>query len=341
MLHNPTFYQVLIQGLIIGIAFTLRYTAIYYPLVALAGLLLSKHPKAFKVWGFLLGIAFIVPFYLYTQTKTKEQTGTAEFSVFGGWQLANNALYMYDHINVDTNRLPPETKSLDRMSRQFWQKVHPSWQELSALPGTYFIKVPYAILKPYMAENSPSYYDPVGQFKAWGKVSPIYKQYGSYLISHHPIQFLRYYLLLNTKNYFLPHLEKFDCYNLEINTVPPIVQDWFDFITPEVNSVSPTLPAKIFYIFPLVFLVLNVYFAGFILWVLSKKRYEQLNPLFRSSLLFATIFLLVNFGFSVFATPVVLRYEIIPMIILISFLLLLLELPTKINQLKPLKTTNA
>jgi len=331
MLHRPTTGQVLLQGIIIGLAFTIRYAAIYYPLVAIAGFLLSQQRLAVKIWGILLGIILMMPFYYYTQQKTREVTGTAEFSVFGGWQIANNALYMYDHINVDSNKLPPETRALDRLSKQFFLKVPPKPGELAALPGTYFIKVPWAILKPYMAAHY-TYTDPPGQFRAWGMVSPIYNKYGTYLITHYPYAFAQYYLWLNTKNYFLPHLEKFGNYNLAINTIPAHVQDWFDYITPNINSISATFQGKLFYIYPILFMVLNTYFIAYMIWIFLTGGFKRLSQNFRPTVQFISIFLLLNFGFSVFATPVVLRYQVVPMTILFVFSLLLLEAPSNLNQ---------
>jgi len=284
-----------------------------------------------KVTGVLLGISLMLPFYFYTIKKTKEITGTAEFSVFGGWQIANNALYMYGHINVDSSNIPAETKMLDKLAKSFFAKFHPSTEELSSLPGTYFIKVPYAILKPYMAFNKQQMEDPIESFRAWGQVSPIYKKYGSYLITHYPVPFIQYYLWLNTKNYFLPHLEKFDIYNLGINTVPTNVQDWFDLITPEVYSISNILPRYVFYIYPLLFMMLNLYFFCLLAWIIIRKKKVKISSHLKTSLLFTSVFLFINFCFSVFATPVVLRYQITPLIFLLTYCLLISELSEKID----------
>ena len=329
MFYRPTITQVIIQGVIIGLCFTIRYTAMYYPLIALAGLSLSRLKTSIKVWGFLLGLALMIPFYLYTKQKTKEITGTAEFSVFGGWQIANNALYMYGHINIDSNKLPTETRKLDQVSKAFFQQFHPSEKELASLPGTYFIKVPAAILKPYMSYYY-TYNNPVDQFRIWGQVSPIYNKYGSYLILHYPIAFAKYYLWLNIKNYFIPHLEKFGTYNVEINTVPPHVQDWFGYITPYVHSVSTYFQGRLFYIFPFLFMLLNIFFIANIIWLCISKEIWTTSGHFKTALILVSVFILINMAFSIFATPVVLRYEVIPMIFLLIFSLLL---PTRSSDL--------
>lgn len=327
ILYHRSIGHVLLQAIIIGIAFTIRYTAIYYPLVALTGMLFSSHKTSTKFWGSLLGIALIIPFILYTKQKTKQITGTAQFSVFGGWQIANNALYMYNYIEVDSSKLPSETRELDKLSKNFFKKIPISKNELASLPGTYFIKVPWAILKPYMFVRYEMD-DPPSTFRAWGKVSPIYSKYGFYLISHYPFSFAKHYLWLNTQNYFQPHLEKFGTYNLKINTVPPEVQDWFDYPTPDVYAVSTTFQGKLFYIYPLLFMILNIHFMISLAWLFFSRRIKETGTHFRKSLLFITSFLVINFSFSVYATPVVLRYQIVPLIVLFTFCLLIQEIPT-------------
>lgn len=337
MYHRPAILQVIIQGVIIGLAFTIRYTAIYYPLITIVGLLISKHRAIVKLAGIALGVALMIPFYIYTCQKTKKITGTPEFSVFGGWQIANNALYMYGHINVDSNRLPQEVRKLDKWSKKYFKEFHPSFRELASLPGTYFIKVPYAILKPYMAYNY-DYDTPPDQFKVWGQVSPIYAKYGTWLITHYPISFMRYYLLLNTTNYFIPHLEKFSVYNLQSNIVPAEVQEWFDYITPRINSVSLTFQGKLLCIYPLLFMILNIYFIGCLFMLVITRKLWHLDSEFRLGVLLLATYLTINFGFSVFATPVVLRYQVIPLVLLFSFSSLLIEFTDK-KKVKPVRTS--
>ncbi|OMP80163.1 hypothetical protein, partial [[Flexibacter] sp. ATCC 35208] len=57
----------------------------------------------------------------------------------------------------------------------------------------------------------------------------------------------------------------------------------------------------------------------------TNKKLRQANKPVFIALLAALAFLIINFGFSVFATPVVLRYQIVPMIVLLTFSLILTE----------------
>jgi len=322
MFHRPVLTQVLIQGGIIGMAFTLSFAAIYYPLVSVAGLLLLKRKTLTSSLGWIIGIVLMITFALYTIQKTKQTTGSAQYSILGGWQLANNALYMYDHIKVDSASLPKETRALDREAKQFFQDIPPIQRELASFGGAFFLIVPYSPLKQFMNRQYKEE-DAPAQFDAWAKVAPLYATYGKALMHQHPVPFLKYFLGPNIKNYFLPPLEKFDIYNLNMSDVPTNVQDWFDYVTPDIAVISATFQAKLFYPYRFIFLTLNLYFWGCLAWFLFTGKIKKMRPDFRRTLLLASCFLLFHFGFSVVATPVVLRFQVVPIILLLSFSLFL------------------
>jgi 4-amino-4-deoxy-L-arabinose transferase-like glycosyltransferase len=322
MYHQPRTYNIIIQGVLIGLAFVIRYTAIYYPIVSIVAILLSGYKLPVKIAGILLPLLFIIPFILYTQQKTKELTGTAEFSVFGGWQIANNALYMYDHIKVDSDQLPEGTAELDKWAKKYFSVVKPTEEDFLEIEGTYFIKMPDAILKPYMESHAVYTHSAVSQFQAWGKVSPIYNKYGSYLIKKYPLAFIRYYMLLNAQNYFNPYLEKFGSYNIGMRSVWDPAKIWFRMKDDSVHkNVHTRYQVMVFFLFPFFFMLLNVYYLFGFAYLFFTGRFRSGNYFSTVSILTATAFLIINFGFSVFATPVVLRYQIIPMIILFFFCL--------------------
>lgn len=325
MYHQPRLSNLIIQTLLIGVAFTIRYTAIYYPLVSIVAIILSGYKLPVKLAAMAAPWLLIIPFIIYTQQQTKKVTGTAEFSVFGGWQIANNALYMYDHIQVDSTKLPEGTLELDRLARRYFKAVPPEKRILSEVQGTFFIKVPNAILKPYLAMHMQGYDEPTG-FKAWGMVSPVYKAYGTYLIKHYPFSFARHYMWLNTKNYFIPYPEKFGYYNIGMRQVWEPARVWFNLKSNDI-TLAPSIEFQgyVFFLYPLFFMVLNVYFV-FLLGYFLFSGYIKYNPRgLNAAIIAVTAFLLINFGFSVFATPVVLRYQIVPMILLVYFSLLLTE----------------
>lgn len=339
MLYSPKKYHLITIPLLIGALFTIRYTAVFYPLVNAFSFAIGRQKALVKLLGILSPLILMVPFVVFTESKTKEITGTSEFSVFGGWQIANNALYMYDHIHVDTSTLPKNTIELDGLVKQYFRRVPAEFRDFSDFPGTWFIKHSDAPLKRYM-RSKYNEDGVVGQFWSWGQVSPIYNLYGTFLIKNYPFSFLKYYLCLNVKNYFLPHLEKFDNYNLKMDSVFYMAQYWFNYPTPYVRSASKEAQGYIFGMYPILFLMLNFLFMGsliilFISGKLGVLKFRQ-NP----ALFVVILFLITNFAFSVFATPVVLRYQIFPAVLLLAFSLISIDYLEGLDRAQKLYNVN-
>ncbi|SIT04087.1 hypothetical protein SAMN05421788_10376 [Filimonas lacunae] len=323
MLRQAKNRHLIIQAVLIGVAFTIRYTAIYYPIVSIAAILFARLKWTNRLAGIIAPWLLILPFIVYTQQETKKQTGVAEFSVFGGWQIACNALYMYQHITVDSNMLPPETRLLDKYTQYYFKHIHEKNPPFEAIQGTYFIKVPNAILKPYLFDNGLRQPNGSG-FQFWGSVSPVYKTYGNWLIRHYPLAFVQYYIWLNTRNYFIPYPEKFEIYNIGSTEVWDGAREWFRLPSNKISLIpSIHFQGYLFYIAPWCFFLLNIYFLTQFAFFLFSKPFKNNHRFLNISILLATFFLLVNFAFSVFATPVVLRYQVIPMIIMVAFAMLL------------------
>jgi hypothetical protein len=289
--------------------------------VAAIALFLIKISWPERIAWMIAPALLFLPFIWFTQIRTKAVTGTPEFSVFGGWQIANNALYMYGHIQVDPSKLPPETREIDHMVRQYYHYFPPSYFDFDDFPGTFFIKHGDAPLKVYMRRHYPN----LSGFRAWGMVAPVYNKYGTWLITHYPFSFAQYYLFMNAKRYFNPFLEKFDVYNLLEDSVWTPAQEWFRLPSPRVRSVSKVFQGYLFFVYPSIFLLLNLYFAGCLVWLWLTGKFRRLDPLFQTALWLITGLWIINFGFSIFATPVVLRYQAVPMVLLFTFSLLLLE----------------
>jgi len=290
--------------------------------------ILSQHKPWIKLIGPVAGLLLIIPFVIHSRNEAYKLTGTKQFSLFTGWQLANNALYMYDKIKVDSTQWQTaETKELDRISRQFVKTIPPQFQYRKYLDnyvGNYFIRQPEAPLKQYLWRHY-KITDDSTQIIGWGKSSVIFSEFGTRLLTQHPAEFARYFMLPNAKNYFLPPLEKLEIYNLGLDNVPVVVQEWFDYKTNDVWSFSKKLQANILFILPAIFLVMNVFFAGSLAWFLVKKIYRRTARVFNHTLLLCTAFLLANFGFTVFATINVFRYQFFPMILCLTSLLLMME----------------
>ena len=328
VIHRPKPYQIIILSVVFFIAFTFRYNAMYYPIVAAVAFLMSRQKAWVKIAGVITGPILIIPFILFSSNAAKQMTGTAQFPpILGGWQWGNNALYMREYITEDSTKFPsPQTAELDAIARQYYRIVPPQYRELSSYVANFFIRQPEAPLKQYLVahfgKKMNTDYDNV---VAWGKVAPVFGQYGLYLIKRHPLAFARYYLLVNTKNYFLPPLEKLEIYNLGQDEIAPIAAFWFGFPNLKVTSVSKILQGNVLLLYPGLFMILNIYFGWNLYMFIRRKGFKMAERHFFYTVALISLFVLLNAGFSIFANIIVIRYQVFPMIVCLSFSLLLTD----------------
>jgi hypothetical protein len=326
ILRRPRLYQVFVQAVLTFVMFTFRYNAMTYPVIAAVVFLLSSQKLWIKILGITSSPALILPFIIWSSHAAKAMTGTAQFPpILGGWQWGNNALYMRGFIEEDTNAFPtPETAELDRIARRFFNQPYRPQDLLFSEVANFFIRHPEAPLKQYMSRH----YQPKTEYEdiaAWGKTAVIFDQYGKFLIRRHPLAFARYYLLVNTKNYLIPPLEKLEVYNLGEDEMWQPGQFWFHYSSPKVWSISKELQGTILAPFPIFFLISNAYFAIGLLLFIRHGGVRRVSRSVLHTILIIAIFLALNAAFSIFANIIVIRYQIFPMLVFLTFAMLLTD----------------
>jgi len=333
IIHRPNAFHLISQGILIFIAFTFRYNAFYYPIISAIALILSRQRVWVKLAGMALPIILIIPFVMFSSQATLKLVGSRQFPpILGGWQWGNNALYMREFVNVDSNKLPSnECRELDRLARNFFRTVPQSDRDLPAYVANFFIRQPEAPLKRYMLNHYKIEGD-MSEVIAWGKVSPVFKDYGLYLIRNYPFAFARHYLLINTKNYFLPPLEKLEIYNLGMDELLPLAAYWFDYPNLEIRSISKGLQGVLLFLYPTLFLLFNAYYAYNLVLFAARRKFRQASKSFMSAQVIMFSFMMLNFSFSVFANIIVIRYQVFPMIICLAFSSLLADFLEKIHE---------
>jgi hypothetical protein len=290
-------------------------------LVAIIAFLLTKQDWKWKLTGIVLPFLFIVPFVIHTQNEAYKITGTRQFSLFTGWQLANNALYIYDQIEVDSTELPTtQAKDLNREAIKFFKHVKPEVYRnyLESYVGNFFIRQPEAPLKQYYGHH---YTKEASGIAAWGKASADFEPFGKYIIMHSPFAYARYFMLPNVWHYFMPPLSHLERYNYGEDSVDIVAKVWFHYPSVKVDVFSHGFQSFLL-IYTAFFLVFNLYYLWYLVAYLRKKGFGWKVKGEQAAFLLTAAFLLLNFGFSVFATVNILRYQFVPMIVLLSFSLL-------------------
>jgi hypothetical protein len=315
LLRRPSWSGLILQLLLLVFIFYTRYVALFYPVVAALIFLLVRRNLFFKVTGIVASIAVVAAATFYTRRLTREQTGAPVFSAFSGWQMANNALNMYPSIPPDTSGLPsPACRALAQYVNDYFEHGGTArsvattaymWEKSSPL---------HQYLNAYEKSN-PS----ISYFIAWNRVAPLYSTYGYFLLRRHPVAFGRYYLWPSAKGFFVPPLDIFAVYNEGKKEVDPVAQQWFHYASPRPKVASATIQATIFAPFPWFFLLLNLGFATIGLLFFCSSRLRRRDPAFIPCLQLAAVYLLTNACFNIFASPSVLRYQVLPLILLFTF----------------------
>jgi len=318
IVYKPSRWQLLIQGLLLFMAFTVRYNAMYYPVVAAFAFLISEHKPWAKAVGATFGVILIAIFIVHSRNDAKKLTGTAQFPILSGWQFGNNALYFREYVDVAASELPtPETVQLDSLAKDFYRSTAPKDRDLPNYVANYFIRKANAPLRRYLHLHYEAT-DEYANLVHWGRVSPIYGDYGRSLIWHHPGAFARHFLLVNTKNYFFPPIEQLGYYNLGLDTIWRSGQYWFQLPTSRVKVASIFLQKPILSSYPYVFCLLNLFYLATIAGLFLQNEAPMSQGFVRTTL-FITLLLLLNFCFSVFANIIVIRYQIFPLLVFLSF----------------------
>jgi hypothetical protein len=274
----------------------------------------------------VLGIGLIGCFVAYTGSMYYKLTGKWQFSPFTGWQMANNAMYAYRYVDDQHTNDPPRSfRQLDKMVRNYFDttkdfKKHP---EEALQASTVYMWTPTAPLQQYMQiQFKGDHFS--GNTKRWATVAPLYADYGSYIIRRYPVAFARYYLWPNTIKYYAPPIEFLEYYSMGIDSVAPIAQSWFRYKNNKLRTYSKNLKVFTLGFYPVLTGMINVVFLLGSLAFLYLKLYKQYRMLGRGIILTGSLWI-VNFGFSVFASPIALRFQLFPILISFSFCFLSME----------------
>lgn len=321
ILNKPTKKLLLWHSIVLLSAFMTRYNALYYPIFSIFIITLSSLKFKEKLIGIATVLLFLSAFIARTEYEYYKETGTVQFSAFGGWQIAANALYGYAHTNRDTSSVPPKFLALNTVVNEHMDsldKVFFFFRPDYTL-GVYYLWDAKSPLKVYMNKYWPKNTDS-SYFKRWATMAPLYSSYGWYLIYRHPRPYINYYLWPNLIKYYVPPPGFMSLYNIGKDSIDPIVATWFRWkftrITKHVKSNQINIATNA----PIPFAILNflyaICFIGFI--TLGYIRNFEYNV--RRIIHLGFSLWVANFIFCVFSAPIELRYLLFQIVLVLFFL---------------------
>jgi len=327
ILYAPQRWQWFIHAVLLLACFTLRYNAIYYPFISVLVFILSRQSWKRKLAGVGLGLLLVCFSFVYTSQKMLQVTGTQQFSGFGGWQLANNALYMYEHIPAAERKpVPTRFAKLEKMVQQHMdtlQKVKLTKED--SINSYFYLWSGRAPLVQYMTsewkKDSTTPY-----FKRWASEAPLYLDYATFLIREYPWAYLKVFVLPNVVKFAAPPAEFMGIYNMGGDSVGQLAKDWFQYKSQKVKDHKAKNDQTAFTGWYSIFSALvNVLFIITMLGVLFVGRWKDLPIGFSKVIKFLCFIWLPNLGFSTLSSPIVLRYQLFPVLVCFSLTIILFE----------------
>jgi hypothetical protein len=328
IMYNPSNKIIFWHAIVLFATFTVRYNALIYPFITVLAFWLSKLPLRKKLAGLGLCLLLCGWFVGLTLFQYKKLTGYWQFSPFSGWLLASNAIIAYKEIdNADRKPVPAELRALDNMVCNF-NKMH--LEMTSHWDATGYMWRPDFPLMQYR-DNQFKKDTSSTRFKKWASMGPFYSSYGWYIIKKYPVHFLRYYVLPNSLKYFAPPVEFLGSYNLGQPTINNLVVKWFGYTNNQVRTRTNSNKVSILQSYPFIVSIINLILFLMLLSYLLLKGW-QYSPSFSKSILLAGFLWIANTGFTIVASPVALRFQAFPVMLDVTFSLLLIEWMVRLIQ---------
>lgn len=332
IVFRPRPYMVITHAVLLVITFSTRYSALYYPLAACLFFILSPQRITFKIAGIVLQFILVGAFILYTINKTEATYGVKEFSPFGSWKIASNALYMYEHVQPKTTeQMPVKFQPLDKLVRKYFDSPHEKIDLMDADPtwGSYYMFIyPPSPLIEYMHSKHGTSTLPL-DYKHFAPMGPLYKDYGNYLIRKYPAAFARHVVWPNIQLYAIPHPEVFaDSINpfyLRKDTLGSYVKTWFGLTNITIPVEKIRLRSQVLAPYPILNTLVHIIFVASFLGFFLLDGYKRIGKPYRYALAAIAVLWLGNFCFGMITAGGLLRYQLFITIIECSFSLFFIE----------------
>ncbi len=303
---RPSWFVLVAQVAVLFCCFHVRYTAIYFPIIAVVFFLISKGKMIYKLVGIFLTLTMIYQTVEQQKDVMWDVTGTRVLSAFSGWQIANNVLCYYKKLDVDKGDFSSEeSKVIDGYVKRHINELYFEGNNI----GTHYLWTKNSPLKYYLNARGI----PTGNtyFHEWCVASEPLNEYGWEIIRHDPIAYLRYFMWLNFKfNFVFPGTEILGNYDRYHAGIPPETKTWFGFTEDYLHCLYPDLQEEIIKPYPAISCVINLanvaFLIAFLVVVIKNRRNIDRDSL-RLFLAWGIFYLSFVF-FSLFSTLVLLRY---------------------------------
>lgn len=283
LVNNPNLKLGLLHVFTILLVFSIRYQALIYPIISVTAILILL-PKSYRLYKFTIigAIVLLTAGYIrYTTLQTEKILRSHTFSVFAGWQLANNALFAYGQMPVlSDSDVPEKYKPLHKYVNTYLDSMRYLYGRVpDSLTSFYIWNHMISPLTKYAEDNYINNKEAIPYYKnlslEMAKVSPLYKEYGIYLIRKYPKAYFNYYIWPNFLQYIYPPAEGLSSYNGPVKFFGQVAKNWFRYNTDKMKSVSKEKEVIIFKYYNILFFVAIVIFITSLVIFIASKSYKE------------------------------------------------------------------
>lgn len=317
LIYRPVPRLLWLHALVLLVACVIRFNAMYYPLISVAVIFSSRLRMPLKLAGSGLSVLLVALFAWYCSDRYQQLTGKKQLAAFAGWQMAGNGLFAYSHVTEKDKPVPRKFLALHQTVRHHLDSLNRLVQRPDSVLGAYYVW--HGPLAQYYRQQSGD--STVTNFKHYALLAPMYKEYGQWLIKNYPFEYLRYFLWPNLVRYYAPPAEFLEQYNIHTQ-VDEHAKNWFGYKQDAITGRSWVFPFMNW--MPILSAFINLLFIGSLLgfWMMGGfRKAKQLKPL----VVLVSAIWLANFGFSVLASPIVLRYQLFALSLMVCIGVLLTD----------------
>lgn len=313
----PTPKTIIIQLLLLIIAFTIRNNALYYPIITITVLLISNLSKLSKIiWisitALTIGISILISVGI-----NQKANGVTDYSGFQGWRLSNNALYAYEHVTQnDLKPMPQKFRQLDIIVRKYFNSNHKinSLTTQDPSSGCFYIfnyPSPLLIYRDYVFGKDKKF---ILNINTVAKLGPLYKEYGTFLIKEYPIEYFIYFIIPSFKTYMYPYPEVYAdegvFYQFYNDTLRLVSQKFFPSLKISYTHNIVTFRSNLFNGMPNINLIThNIFFLSVLLTLIFKTYKEWGNE--KKQIVVIYLIWFINFIFIITTSASVLRFQLL------------------------------
>lgn len=332
IIYRPQPYMIFTQAIVILLLFTIRHSALYYPVIGCAALLLSRQRVGYKIAGIILPGLLVGGFMLYTIKENQKLFGVNQFSPFQGWKVASNALYIYEHVPEEKLKpVPPRFQELDNTVRSFYRSKHEqvSIYNPDASWGSYYMFMYPSPLLTYRDNKfGPERYFLINE-NTLSKLGPLYKDYGSFILKQYPYEYARHFVIPNIYVYMMPYPEVYydslNPFTPQQDTLGLVASKWFGRFSLDAPAKSIAFRSTLFSQYPRINTFTHFLFIIGLLGFVLLKGYKKLSKVYVKCIALVGFLWLVNFAFIVLASASLLRYQLFITVVEFTFMLIFVE----------------